>query len=286
MLTELKNLGLPDKEARVYLAMLELGPATMLDIAAKAGVNRPSAYVQIEALKEKGLASTQTRGVKRLFIAESPTQLEHLLAPEKKELEQKQDGLKNILKDLVALFALGEEKPVVRYFEGKEGLKTVQREVLKTKDKEMYEIFSVDDLERVFAEEERREQHERFKAKKMKYKAIYTRGTGTIQNVNLNDELRQVPEGTFPFSVDTIILSELVAFASLRGKLSGAIVEHREIAKTMKALFDLAWLGAEQYDSTLWQKCQKCSYSHFLYLKNTKKQAATAAMTPMTSQKS
>jgi sugar-specific transcriptional regulator TrmB len=30
MLNELKNIGLADKEARVYLAMLELGPATMV----------------------------------------------------------------------------------------------------------------------------------------------------------------------------------------------------------------------------------------------------------------
>jgi len=38
LLTHLKNIGLGDKAARVYLAMLELGPASVLEIAAKDSV--------------------------------------------------------------------------------------------------------------------------------------------------------------------------------------------------------------------------------------------------------
>lgn len=40
LVNHLKNAGLADKEAKVYLAMLELGPSPVLPIAAKAGVNR------------------------------------------------------------------------------------------------------------------------------------------------------------------------------------------------------------------------------------------------------
>ena len=72
---QLKNLGLSDNEAKVYTAMLELGPATVLEISAKAGVNRPTTYVQVESLKKMGLVSTQTKGKKQLFIAQSPEQL-------------------------------------------------------------------------------------------------------------------------------------------------------------------------------------------------------------------
>jgi len=40
MIPELRTVGLSDKEARVYLALLEIGPGSVLEIAAKAAVNR------------------------------------------------------------------------------------------------------------------------------------------------------------------------------------------------------------------------------------------------------
>ena len=64
MLTQLKHIGLSENEAKVYLAMLELGPSPVLEIAAKAGINRPTAYAQIESLKKMGLVSMQTKGKK------------------------------------------------------------------------------------------------------------------------------------------------------------------------------------------------------------------------------
>lgn len=86
---ELEIIGLSEKEAKVYVAMLELGPAPILEITLKAGINRPTVYVQIESLKKRGLVSTQLKGKKHLFIAEDPHQLSTLLEKEKKLLEEK-----------------------------------------------------------------------------------------------------------------------------------------------------------------------------------------------------
>src|SRR3989344_3084998 len=105
LVTHLKNIGLGDKAAKVYLAMLELGPASVLEIAAKASVNRPTTYLQIEELKKKGLVSTQKKGKKDLYIAESPDQLEAVVAREKKLFESKSDVIKEALPELLALFS-------------------------------------------------------------------------------------------------------------------------------------------------------------------------------------
>ncbi len=102
MITQLKAAGLSDNEAKVYLAMLELGPAPVQEIAAKAGVNRPTAYVQIEALKKKHLASTQARGKKTFFIAETPENLESLLNKEGVELEARRAELLKAMPELAA----------------------------------------------------------------------------------------------------------------------------------------------------------------------------------------
>lgn len=118
MLNELKNIGLSDNEAKVYLAMLELGPAPVLEIAAKASINRPTAYFQIESLKKMGLVSSQNKGAKQLFLAESPDQLEFIINRETKLIEQKKTELSKVLPELKTLYNLAEDKPLVRFLKG------------------------------------------------------------------------------------------------------------------------------------------------------------------------
>ena len=69
---ELRKLGLKEKEVRIYLAGLELGPNTVQNIAQKAGVTRPTCYEIIQSLEERGLFSQEQRGKKRYFAAQSP----------------------------------------------------------------------------------------------------------------------------------------------------------------------------------------------------------------------
>ena len=49
----LKSIGLDDKEARVYMALLELGTATVHPIANKAEIKRPTTYLILEQLLKK-----------------------------------------------------------------------------------------------------------------------------------------------------------------------------------------------------------------------------------------
>ena len=72
LIAELTHLGLGEKEALVYLAALELGPAPVQDISHKAKVNRATTYVMIESLSTRGLISTFVKGKKRYYSAESP----------------------------------------------------------------------------------------------------------------------------------------------------------------------------------------------------------------------
>ncbi|MCF7835696.1 MAG: helix-turn-helix domain-containing protein [Candidatus Marinimicrobia bacterium] len=84
MISKLKQLGLSEKEAKVYLASLELGEATVQEIAKQAGVNRPTTYVQIEKLTKMGLMSSVEKEGKKYFNAEEPNQLLKILEKQKK----------------------------------------------------------------------------------------------------------------------------------------------------------------------------------------------------------
>ena len=52
----LGKYGLSDKEVKVYLALLELGPSPVRKVAGKAGVNRGTTYDILKSLRDQGLA--------------------------------------------------------------------------------------------------------------------------------------------------------------------------------------------------------------------------------------
>lgn len=243
MLNQLKNIGLTDNEAKVYLAMLELGPSPVLEIAAKAGINRPTAYFQIESLKKMGLVSSQNKGAKQIFVAESPDQLEFILNRENKILEQKQSELENILPELKTLYNLSEDKPQVRFFEGIDGLIKMQDEFLKKKPKEILAITSIDDVLRVFPRHVESYSPERVK-RKIHARAIYTSSKGDFlkeTNAKMLRQTKYVDPKQLPFNADITIFGDAVGIAALSGKLSGTIIEHKEIANSFRGLFEFAW---------------------------------------------
>ncbi len=141
---DLQQLGLSEKEAKVYSASLELGPESVLKIAQKSGINRPTCYVQIESLINRGLVSSFIKGKKRYFSAESPDRFLDLISARAKDLRDKETSLKAILPELQNVFNLSGEKPKVRFYEGKAGLKAMQEDFLKTKEKKIQAIYNLD----------------------------------------------------------------------------------------------------------------------------------------------
>ena len=80
---ELQKIGLSHKEAKVYLANLELGQSSVQNIAKKASVNRATTYVILNSLIEKGLCSTFMQNKKTFYAASDPEQLETIFETQK-----------------------------------------------------------------------------------------------------------------------------------------------------------------------------------------------------------
>lgn len=243
---DLEQFGLGEKEARVYLASLELGAATAAEIAQKAGVKRATTYAEIELLMDMGLMSTYEHDKKTLFSAESPEALKRIIKNQEENLKSAASSLEGILPALLSMRDYAGEKPKVRFFEGKEGLNTIKDEILKVKDKKIEAFFSVDDLNQVFSMEEIKKYFERRLAKKIQMKGMYTRAKGPFTDIAKGDEIRIIPRDKFPLSVDVTIFSDRVALSSLKGKLMGVIIESKEIAETFRSIFNLAWEAAKK----------------------------------------
>lgn len=247
MLQQLKAAGLSDNEAKVYLAMLELGPAPVQGIAAKAGVNRPTAYVQIEALKTKHLASTQLRGKKTFFIAEGPENLEALLNRESAELEARRIEVLRIMPELASAFTMTDEKPVVRYFEGKEGLVKIGQEILRSKEKMIRSISRVEQALATSPNALTDYPSQRVK-KGIMSRLIYTSDRGPIvpSDKKMLRESKFVAPKKLAISFEFGVFDDKVCFEVVNGKPGAIIIQNKDIAASFKNLFDFVWNSIEE----------------------------------------
>ncbi len=257
MLESLTKIGLSQNEAKGYLALLDLGSATAQQIAQKAAVNRPTTYVQLDSLMKMGLISSFEKNPERkhgatktFFRVEDPQYLKKLVESEKKSLSEREHELRNTLPELERLFTNAGERPRVRFFEGVEGLRTVQDEFLKTKDDLVESAASLDDVLKVFPQHPESYTPRRVR-RGIRSKLIYTTARGPFlkdSDKQMLRESRYVPPEKFPFSCDIAIYGSNVAASVLREKPFGVVIESNEIANSIRALFYLAWEEAKKYN--------------------------------------
>ena len=75
ILNLLHDLGMTDKEARIYLALYEIGRATAYTIAQRSGIKRPTVHVTLDQLRAKGLVLEVPNKKRHLFIVKDPNEL-------------------------------------------------------------------------------------------------------------------------------------------------------------------------------------------------------------------
>ena len=116
---KIRDLGLSENETRVYLALLELGQATVTQISKKAGLNRTTGYDVLERLGWNGLVNRARAGKKKMiYMAEPPSRLKQYLEDKAKLYERRVDEVKNILPELQSLQKT-KIKPVIKFAEGR-----------------------------------------------------------------------------------------------------------------------------------------------------------------------
>ncbi len=243
---ELQNLGLSEKEAKVYTTALELGSDTVQNIAKQAGINRATTYVQIDALKKKGLMSEIEKGKKTYYTAESPDILSRLVDKEEIQLNFKKQELMRVLPNLANFFSKSSpdsDKPKVRFFEGDDGVAQIRKDFLKTRNETIYCFINFDQVLQKFTKNHDKFTQERV-ARNIKSNIIYTRDKGKAEINKEPGKLREmkfVAKSKFPFDADITIYRNKIAIVSYKGDSIGMIIESKQIADTFKAIFFLIW---------------------------------------------
>jgi sugar-specific transcriptional regulator TrmB len=107
LVRDIQLLGLTEKESKVYLTSLRLGPTSMQILARKAKVDRGTAYHIAMTLEEKGLFKQITQGRRPLFGVTSPACLYAYVEEKKRQADAQYATAQMMINDLQELYDTG-----------------------------------------------------------------------------------------------------------------------------------------------------------------------------------
>ncbi len=241
---QLEELGLTPNEVKVYMASLEVGPATAQQLAAKAAVVRPTAYVAIGGLVKRGLISSHTRGKKQYFQAERPAQLMRLIDEEKKKLAERESKLKSMLPGLESLIAIAGEKPEVKYYEGLEGLQAMYQVLYESKAKAIDVIGNPSEFIRLVPEPIRVMHILKMRKQGIKGREIYLANRKFKQHFASDNKTWKFKswKGNFQNTNSEIaVFGDFVTILTYESQVRGFVIKSAATAKIVKVLFETAW---------------------------------------------
>lgn len=232
----LKAYGFTDKQARVYVACLELGSASVQKISQKAELPRSTCYEILDFLLKESVVSTFFKKKTRYFSADDPEKLLRI-SREKTLL------LENGIMALRALYQKAPTKnPTIRFYEGRRGITMVLQEILEESQK-LCAIASAEDLFNSLEKEFPRFVRERVK-KKIPVQVILRASPKAEERKRLGpSELRDVriiPE-YFEFQGMMYLWKNKIAMISFEADLSAVIVENEALVKIQRAMFEFMW---------------------------------------------
>lgn len=128
-----EKIGLSKNEAKVYLALLNLGSSLAGKITEKSAIHRRAVYDALNRLIGKGLVSYIIKSGKKYFIATNPEKLLEILKEKEEDIKNKEETIKKILPELISEYKQTKSKLEASIYMGKEGLKTIMDIILKEK---------------------------------------------------------------------------------------------------------------------------------------------------------
>ncbi len=246
IIEDLKQFGFDEKEAQLYMCLLELGESNVAQISRKSNIKRTTCYDIIDSLKKRGLITATIRKKRTYYFAEDPRKIE-------RSLEEKKQLLTTILPQLLSVANFIDKKPKIRYFEGIEGIKDVFRDTLNYPKQETLAWVS-DDAVKYFDIDWLWNFYVLKRVEKKIWQRSIAPDVAYLKNVKTNDQkhLRQtrlISPKEFPFQVEINLYGgKNIGIMSFQEKI-GLIIESKKIYTTLKSIFEAHWKSLDVKES-------------------------------------
>lgn len=235
----LKKFGLSEKEAKVYLACLELDDSLASEISLKSNLPRTLVYDILERLIDFGLISYAIKGNRKHFRAADPRELLRIS-------NEKHNAIIKTLPELESLQKRkGIKRPKVEIYEGKEGMKTVVNDILRSNVKEFlaygssrssYEVIPA------FIED----WHKKRIKRKVTMKIIYNDTKQAREKVKkFKSSLKFTKYKFMPIDLEsptaTLIYGDKIVLQSWTIEPFAVMIEDQQMAENQKNYFEQMW---------------------------------------------
>jgi len=284
-LSTLKNLGLTSYEAKIYLTLLERNTLTVPEISRLAQVPRPSAYEALDKLMSKGMCISKPGHTKK-YSASDPTvlqerffveagksmeaelqQLENSFKEKQKEILEKNSSLKQnigkVIEELRPQYENSREATgPLDYIGIIKDPYQIHKRFMQLADQAKEEMLGFTKPPYTVSKEkltEQTEQQAQLLRRGLKIRVIYEIPQDKEEfewwfndidaNVKYGEEARVMKELPMKMSIfdSRIVIFALEDPVSKQPSLTAQVIEHRALAKGLKALFQTFWDRAEDY---------------------------------------
>ncbi|MEI6498576.1 MAG: helix-turn-helix domain-containing protein [bacterium] len=239
----LRSCGLSEKESEIYLSIMELGRATILEIAQHSKIKRSTVYEIVPDLEDKNVIKKTKQGKRLYWVAESPRMVLTLF-------REREERFREAMPELMAIYKAQEKRPKVFFYQGRDEIQRMYDDTLR-EGKPIYNYTSTINLYQYLD----RDWVSGYIAKRVQL-GIHAHILAVDSQVardwreNAESELREIkliPNKNYDFSADVQIYGHKVIICTYRhGEgLFGLLIEDENIAKMQKMTFDLMW-GAIQ----------------------------------------
>lgn len=230
----LQHLGLNEKQAKVYLALLQMGTASVPTISMKAETKRPTTYLILEELRMKGMVTLLPKKVKALYTAESP----HKLLEEQRE---KEETIKQSMPELLAIYNSKKEKPKIVYYQGEENIVKLYDEIFQEKEILFYGSIASISLE-VYKRVEK--YLDIINKEKLSVREILQADEKSIEfqknNSSENHQIK-IADGKYLFPTDNMIFGNKVAIITYKDTPMAVVIESNDVVATYRSMFEIIW---------------------------------------------
>lgn len=234
----LTGIGLDATQARVYVAVLELGEATVQQIAQKTKIKRTSLYFILDRLAQNGLVHQSRTEKKSYFVAEDPQTLQ-------RQRQERFEEFQRHVEILRALQKKNTHRSRVLYFNSFDGFKQIWKTIFEsgvkeyliiTDPREMLRFVRKDYITNRIIKEKLRLG---IRSRQLIMPSQYANEI-THKDKHENRQSRVLPYN-FPIPFTTIIFDDRVALISPFEEDLIIIIESLAFAKTQASLFEAMW---------------------------------------------
>lgn len=241
----LENIGLTKSEIKVYLALLELGPSTTGKIIEKSSVASSKIYEILDKLIMKGLANYILKGKIKYFEASDPAKIIDYIKIKKRELEIKENEIKDLLPKLL-LKKSAKIKQEAKIYRGINGLETAFYEALYLLSKgEIFYVYGIpkrSEEANLFFVKWAKERAKRGIKGKLLFNENAKGDLQTLPKNNPLSEIKYLQENLVMPAAINIFKHRVIIFPSETEKEPLLIIiDNKEVAESFMQQFNILW---------------------------------------------